>query len=131
MIAEVTKHPATVLLVDDEPDIRDLARLFLERSGLHVNEAADGSQALERYAEMNPPPAPSVVILDNRMPGLTGLQVAEKMLVIYPDQVIVLFSAFLDQETKDAASALGVTACVSKKDIKQLPQIIGDLIPAA
>lgn len=122
---------ATVLLVDDEPDIRQLARIFLEMDGLAVDEAADGAQALERYAEMNPPPQPTVVVLDNRMPGLTGVQVAEKMLSIYPDQVIVLFSAFLDRETQDAAQALGVTACVSKTEVKRLPQIIRDLMPAA
>jgi len=122
---------ATVLLVDDEPDIRQLARIFLEMDGLQVNEAADGAQALERYAELNPPPQPSVVVLDNRMPGLTGVQVAEKMLSIYPDQVIVLFSAFLDQETQDAARALGVTACVSKTEVKRLPAIIRGLMSAA
>lgn len=124
-------HGATVLLVDDEPDIRQLARIFLEMDGLQVNEAVDGAQALERYAELNPPPQPSVVVLDNRMPGLTGVQVAERMLSIYPDQVIVLFSAFLDQETQDAAQALGVTACVSKTEMKRLPAIIRELMSAA
>lgn len=124
-------HGATVLLVDDEPDIRQLARIFLEMDGLQVNEAVDGAQALERYAELNPPPQPSVVVLDNRMPGLTGVQVAEQMLSIYPEQVIVLFSAFLDQETQDAAQALGVTACVSKTEMKRLPAIIRELMSAA
>ncbi len=124
-------HGATVLLVDDEQDIRQVARIFLEMDGLQVNEAADGAQALKRYAELNPPPQPAVVVLDNRMPGLTGVQVAEQMLAIYPDQVIVLFSAFLDQETQDAAQALGVTACVSKSEMKRLPAIIRGLMPAA
>lgn len=130
-MTDASNRAATVLLVDDERDIRELARLFLEMDGLQVNEAADGTQALAQYAELNPPPQPSVVVLDNRMPGLTGVQVAEKMLSIYPDQVIVLFSAFMDQETQDAASAVGVTACVSKTDMKRLPQIVRDLMPAA
>jgi CheY-like chemotaxis protein len=121
----------TVLLVDDEQDIRDLARLILEKSGLKVSEAVDGPQALAQYAELNPPPTPSVVVLDNRMPGLTGIQVAEKMLSIYPDQVILLFSAFLDNETTAAAIAVGVTTCVSKSDVRRLPEIIRSLIPAA
>lgn len=131
MNADSASQSPSVLLVDDEPDIRELARLFLEMDGLLVNEAEDGSQALERFAELNPPPTPSVVILDNRMPGLTGLQVAEKMLVIHPEQVIVLFSAFLDRETEDAASAAGVTVCVSKTEIKRLPQIVRGLLRAA
>lgn len=131
MNADSASQSPSVLLVDDEPDIRELARLFLEMDGLLVNEAEDGSQALERFAELNPPPTPSVVILDNRMPGLTGLQVAEKMLVIHPEQVIVLFSAFLDRETEDAASAAGVAVCVSKTEIKRLPEIVRGLLPAA
>ena len=72
-----------------------------------MNEAADGPQALERYREAAPPPVPSVVVLDHRMPGLTGLEVAEQMLSIYPDQVIVLFSSYLDRETEEAATPQG------------------------
>ena len=90
-----SERTATVLLVDDERDIRDLARLVLEMDGIQVNEAVDGPQALVQFAELNPPPQPAVVVLDNRMPGMTGVEVAAKMLSIYPDQVIVLFTAFL------------------------------------
>ena len=77
--------------------MRLLARVFLERGGFNVvDEAEDGPQALERFQDLNPPPIPSVVLLDNRMPGLTGLEVAEQMLARHPSQVIVLFSAHLD-----------------------------------
>jgi two-component system chemotaxis response regulator CheY len=131
MTTDPAQRSATVLLVDDEQDIRELARLFLEMDGMQVNEAADGTQALERFVELNPPPQPSVVVLDNRMPGLSGVQVAEKMLSIYPGQVIVLFSAFLDQATEDAAAAAGVTKCVSKTDVRRLPEIVRGLMPAA
>src|ERR1700712_4920091 len=87
----------SVFVVDDEPEMRMLAKVFLERGGLNVtDEAADGPEALERFHELNPPPIPTVVLLDNRMPGLTGLEVAERMLSQHPDQVIVLFSAHLD-----------------------------------
>jgi CheY-like chemotaxis protein len=131
MSTDMTGKATSVLLVDDEQDIRDLARLFLEMDGLSVDEAFDGASALERFAELNPPPQPSVVVLDNRMPGLSGVEVAERMLSIYPDQLIVLFSAFLDRDTEAAATAAGVTACVSKTDLKRLPGIIRDLMPAA
>lgn len=131
MNEELSSEATSVLLVDDEPDIRELARLFLEMDGLQVNEAADGAAALERFAELNPPPQPSVVILDNRMPGLSGVEVAEKMLSIYPEQLIVLFSAFLDRDTEAAASAVGVTVCVSKTELKRLPQIVRGLMAAA
>jgi CheY-like chemotaxis protein len=131
MTSDLTRESTSVLLVDDERDIRELARLYLEMDGLEVNEASDGAQALQRFIELNPPPQPSVVVLDNRMPGLSGVEVAEKMLSIYPEQLIVLFSAFLDPATENAANAVGVAACVSKSDLRRLPQIIRGLTPAA
>lgn len=120
----------TVFVVDDEPEMRMLARVFLERGGFNVvDEAGDGSQALERFIQLDPPPIPSVVLLDNRMPGLTGLEVAEQMLAQHPGQMIVLFSAHLDTAVKDRASAIGITACVSKMEASKLSELIRGLLP--
>ena len=120
----------SVFVVDDEPEMRMLARVFLERGGFNVvTEAEDGPQALERFMDLNPPPIPSVVLLDNRMPGLTGLEVAERMLSQQPDQVIVLFSAHLDTAVKVKAREIGIAACVSKMEASRLPEIIRTLLP--
>jgi two-component system, chemotaxis family, chemotaxis protein CheY len=119
----------SVFVVDDEPEMRMLARVFLERGGFNVvDEAADGPQALERFHDFNPPPIPSVVLLDNRMPGLTGLEVAEQMLARHPHQVIVLFSAHLDPAVEDKAREIGISACVSKMKASRLPDIIRTLL---
>ena len=119
----------SVFVVDDEPEMRMLARVFLERGGFAVvDEAADGPEALERFHELNPPPIPSVVLLDNRMPGLTGLEVAEQMLSRHPSQVIVLFSAHLDPAVKEKARSIGIAACVSKMEASRLPEIIRTLL---
>ncbi len=128
-VTEQTAIAPTVFVVDDEPDMRLLARVFLEKGGFSVvHEAADGSQALERFHELNPPPIPSVVLLDNRMPGLTGLEVAEQMLSQHPNQVIILFSAHLDPAVEERARAIGITACVSKMKASRLPEIIRTLL---
>lgn len=132
MTAHAPQQGPVVLLVDDEPDIRDLARLILEVGGLSVVEAASGAEALQQYFELAPPPVPAAVVLDQRMPGLSGLEVAEQMLSHNPGQVIVLFSAYLDQDATAEATAMGVAACVSKLDARRLPEIIrGLLVPAA
>lgn len=117
-----------ILVVDDEPDMRDLARMLLEIDGLTVVEAADGKQALEQYFAMAPPPVPAVVVLDSRMPGLTGLEVAESMLAHNPDQVIVIFSAYLDRNLEAAARELGVAECISKIDARHLPAVVRRLL---
>ena len=119
----------SIFVVDDEPSMRMLARVFLQKGGFNVvDEAEDGPQALERFQDLNPPPVPSVVLLDNRMPGLTGLEVAGQMLARHPSQVIVLFSAHIDHATEDKAREIGIAACVSKSDVSRLSDIISALL---
>jgi CheY-like chemotaxis protein len=126
------KTAPSVLVVDDEPDVRELARAILEMGGFHViDEAEDGNDALARFVDLAPPPMPSVVLLDNRMPGRSGLDVAQEMLRHNPDQVIVLFSAHLDAEVEEAARNIGVAACVSKMDAPRLPEILRRFVPEA
>jgi CheY-like chemotaxis protein len=121
--------PLTVLVVDDAPDMRFLARAVLETSGLHVvGEAADGPEALEQVRDLDPPPIPTVVLLDNQMPGPTGLEVAAEILEHNPAQLIVLFSAYLSDDVIEEALRMGVAACVSKTDVNKLATIITDLV---
>ena len=126
------RSEVSVLLVDDEPIIRELARIVLERAGLTVlDEAEDGVAALELYHAQDPPERPRIVLLDNRMPLLSGLEVAAKMLSDFPTQIVVLFSAHLDAEVVAAAERLGVAACVSKQQITSLPVILNGLLQAS
>jgi two-component system chemotaxis response regulator CheY len=122
---------STVLVVDDARDMRLLARTLLERAGLKVvGEAIDGLDALERIRDLDPPPVPTVILLDNQMPGLTGLEVAAQVLASSPHQIIVLFSGFLSDDIRAQATELGVAKCVSKTDLHTLAPIIKDLITA-
>ena len=68
------------------------------------------------------------MLLDNRMPGLTGLEVAERILAEHPDQVIVLFTAHLDDALQEKARAIGITACASKMESFRIPEIIRTLL---
>lgn len=120
----------TVLIVDDEVDIRVLVRAILESSDLGVEvvaEAVDGDDALAVFGTLDPPDIPDVVILDNRMPGKEGLDVAAEMLEQEPRQHIVLFSAFVTPEIEARAADLGVRACVGKSDFARLPELVVSL----
>ena len=126
-------HRPTVLIVDDEIDMRLLVRVMLESSSANVEivgEAGDGADALAVYATLDPPEVPDVVILDNRMPGRDGIDVAAEILAREPRQHIVLFSAFVTPELELQARKIGVRACVSKQDFDRLPQLVGDLAGA-
>jgi DNA-binding NarL/FixJ family response regulator len=121
----------TTLIVDDEMDMRTLVRLVIElaNDGLSVaGEAADGEEALAVWRSLDPPPVPDVLILDNRMPGLSGLDVARQILAELPAQAVILFSAHLDDGLRAEAAAIGIRACVAKRDIGHLPETIRDVV---
>ena len=128
-LGDVTDR-ATILIVDDDPDMRDLVKAAIELDGRHrvVAEAVDGPDALAKYEELDAPPIPDVVILDNRMPDMTGLEVAERILTKVPSQQIVLFTAFDDAATLQRAAELGVSQVVSKSNFAQLPEIVRSLL---
>jgi two-component system OmpR family response regulator len=68
-------HMATVLIVDDEPDIRTIVTLSLEGDGFEVRTAASGREALEAITD-NPP---DLLILDVMMPGMDGFEVLTRL----------------------------------------------------
>jgi DNA-binding NarL/FixJ family response regulator len=108
-----------VLIVDDEDDMRALLRemITIANDGLSVaGEAVDGDEALRRWREDRP----DVVLLDQRMPGLSGLETAERMLSESPNQAVVLFTAYLDSDIQQAAENVGVRACVSKNEARKV-----------
>jgi len=123
----------TTLIVDDDLDMRLLVRLVIEMAndGLSVvAEAADGLEALEVYLSLDPPVIPDVVILDNRMPNMTGLEAAAEMLRRFPDQLVILYSAFLDKDLRRQAAELGIAACLTKDEIESLPGRLKQLTAA-
>jgi CheY-like chemotaxis protein len=123
----------TMLIVDDEMDMRMLVRVVIEMAnhGLSiVGEAADGHEAIQIWRDLDGPPVPDVIILDNRMPGLSGIDVAKQILEERPGQLIVLYSAFLDDQVRAEASDIGIATCVSKDDLDRLPAVINELTAA-
>jgi CheY-like chemotaxis protein len=120
----------TVLVADDEADIRRLARLVLELDGFDiVGEAMDGAQAVALFHELSATRNPSVVLLDNRMPSLTGLEAAEQILALDSKQLVVLFSAHFEATEVERARELGVAACVDKPDTTGLGTVLRGLLP--
>jgi DNA-binding NarL/FixJ family response regulator len=117
-----TKQIST-LIVDDEEDIRVLIRMVIKTGGEDLSvcgEAADGAEALDHIDEQDP----DVVILDQRMPGLSGIDTAREILKRRPGQGIVLCSAFLDTELRREAEAAGIRVCLPKGDIRRIPEVL-------
>jgi DNA-binding response OmpR family regulator len=70
-----TPDSPLVLVADDDPDILDLVRYRLERSGYAVATATDGGEAVRLAGELSP----ALAVLDVMMPGLTGFEVTRKL----------------------------------------------------
>lgn len=85
----VSLNQTDVLVVDDDPDIRDLTRVVLEDEGYVVATAASGEEALARITEHQP----SLVLLDIRMPGVNGFQVQEQLQQLGLAVTVVFMSA--------------------------------------
>jgi DNA-binding response OmpR family regulator len=66
---------AKVLIVDDEPNIREVVGLYLRRDGHDIVSAADGEEALEVFRESEP----DIVVLDLMLPKMSGLEVCRRM----------------------------------------------------
>ena len=77
-----------VLIVDDEPGIRDALRQVLEYEGLEVATAASGGEALTRYPEFQP----HLVFLDVKMAGLDGLETLSRLREEDPQAMVVMIS---------------------------------------
>lgn len=111
------------LLVDDYAEIRLLMRMVITSAneGLFVaGEAASGEEALALIDECDP----KVVVLDQMMPGLSGLETAEAIRARRPDQAMVFCSAYLDDELRANAEALGIAEILAKEEIPNLPRAI-------
>ena len=120
-----------VLVVDDEQDIRDLIRALLLEADLPIaviEDAADGTRALDALRRLRRQYGTVVVVLDKQLPGIDGLEVARLMLDRDPAQPIVLFTGYLTEEVREAATHLGVTACVTKTAVRTLPAVVGLLL---
>jgi len=65
----------TIVVADDDPDVRDLVQFKLEQSGMEVVSVADGGAALEACKQHGP----DLVLLDVMMPGMSGLDVCRTL----------------------------------------------------
>jgi len=92
MVEEKSSH--TILIADDELEIRDLLRLYLEKEGYHVVEAIDGLDAAVKFQTMDI----DLAILDVMMPGLDGFRLLKKIRETSNIPVLILSARIADND---------------------------------
>ena len=99
-----------ILLIDDEEDIRDIMTLTLTDAGYSVIGAPDGHTGLMLATREEP----QIVITDIKMPGLSGLEVLEKIKKIRPDTEVIVTTGFGDVQKAVTALQLDASDFISK-----------------
>jgi CheY-like chemotaxis protein len=115
----------TVLVVDDQPAVRELLEIRLRDEGWAVKKAASMAEAFP-ICEATPP---DVLVLDHSMPGMTGIEAGRILLREGFASPVVIFSAYLTHELKDDCHALGLHA-VDKINWEELLLTCRELLAA-
>ncbi len=101
-----------VLVVDDEAMVSEFMKELLESWGLAVTAKPNGVEAKEAFARS--PELYDLVVTDQTMPRVTGLQLARELLEIRPTVPVILYTGYADNLTEAQARAAGVRALIRK-----------------
>ncbi len=116
----------TVLIVDDEPDMRVIGRIALEQIGYTVAEAENGARALELIAD----PAQNVclVVSDVLMPEMDGFGLVRQMHAICPDLPVILLSGHIVEEDLWGEANAGVRYLSKPYHLHELQNAVIDMV---
>ena len=118
----------TILVVDDEAAQRRLLGGFIESRGFGVQEAASAESALESIRRQ----APDMVLLDVRLPGMSGIEALGEIRKLAGDVPVLLITAYADLRQAVAAMKGGADDYLSKPiDLEELAAAISDAIGPA
>lgn len=107
-----------VMVVDDTEHVRRMLASMLTLDGFDVvGEASAGGEALELIDKVDP----DVVIMDYKMPHLDGIDTARALRLRRPDQTIILYTAFVDDDLEQQARDAGIAVCLPK--VEGLPTL--------
>jgi CheY-like chemotaxis protein len=113
------KKSMRLLIADDEPAILELYKSYLETKGYEVTPTTDGRKCVDAYKRKNSPKQNEnyfdVVILDHKMPIMTGLQAAVEILEVNPQQRIIFASGYLERTLLEVLTKLNRAIAVIEK----------------
>ncbi len=125
--SEIPRTADTILIVDDQDEVRLAMQAILSLEGWNTAEAGSGEEAVARVGRS---PDFAGVVIDYRMPGIDGLEVARQIRRSGFERPIIICSAYLDTEIEREALALGAHTA-NKDDLGELREMICQLRPSA
>jgi len=107
----------SILVIDDDESLRDTIAVVLEQEGFTLVQAADGRTGLDRALTHKP----DLLLVDLRLPGMSGMEVSRRMLEIRPDIPVLLATGYVRNEDVEQARSIGIREVIWK------PQTIGEM----
>ena len=104
------KNQPHILYAEDDPDTRELVQLFLRQAGFRVSVRGDSSEALSLVATDHI----DVLLLDNWMPGITGLELCRRIRSFNQTMPILFCSGAVTEADKKAALSAGAQGYIGK-----------------
>jgi two-component system NtrC family response regulator/two-component system nitrogen regulation response regulator GlnG len=118
---------AQILIVDDDAQLRQSFGKILESEGFEIRAAASGEAGVEEVKAH----APDLVVMDVRMPGITGIQAMQQMRTACPGLPVIIMTAYGGTETAIEATKLGAFDYILKPfDIPDILRLIGQALDA-
>jgi DNA-binding NtrC family response regulator len=108
----ISRHRLYILLVDDEEDIASVTASVLQRLGHAVRVETQSLNALRRFSEE--PDRFDLAILDQVMPDLTGLELAQRFSRIRPGFPVLLYAGYRDRPSAQNIEAAGIGRFIVK-----------------
>ncbi len=116
-IKPISAGTESILLVDDESMLLDMSRVMFERLGYRVTVRMSSTEALATFKEQ--PEAFDLVITDQTMPEMTGIDMARRMLQIRPSLPIILCTGYSSLITEEKVKAAGIRGFALKPLVKR------------
>lgn len=102
----------TILIVDDEPDLRDIASRTLQREGYEAHSVASGEEAVDFYKSNGD--SVDLVVMDLGMPGMGGQRALAEIKAIDPKAKILIASGYSTKDNEDQSLSNGASGYVTK-----------------
>ena len=110
----------TILIVEDNPNVRRLIRRAASEIADEIFECEDGAGSLAAYAAHHP----DLVLMDVRMPLMDGLSATRVLLAQYPDAKVIIVTDYNDEELRAAAREAGAFGYALKHNLTELDAVI-------
>ena len=116
---------ASVLIVDDNPEMRRLIRAMMGRLASVVYECSDGVDVLAAYQSH----LPDWVLMDIEMPGLDGIRATRQLLTAYPQARVVIVTNYDQPLLRESARSAGACGYFCKDNLADIRRLLAEGLP--